>query len=487
MFVALAAFIAILWTGLGSDFRDDNGNSKKWSELDNPVPLVKLNNNNRPVSLVPLVKNFYKAIVNINTILVTGEIEGFGGQYRSNRGEKEEKGTPYDDLLENFDGNDKGKYYKRVNLGSGFVIHPEGYILTNNHVIREATKIDVTFYDSKVYEAQIVGRDADNDIALLKISSDKEFPFVPLGNSDILNVGEWVVAIGNPYGLSHSVTAGIVSAKGRIIGLDPVHTFIQTDASINPGNSGGPLFNINGEVIGINTAIIANGTGIGFAIPVSRVKRVISKIIPSVSTKQSWLGIRIQPVDKLMSKSLGLSKEYGVLVGDVVLGSPAERSGIKTGDIITGFAGIKIDTCRNLYSQIEKSLPNEEKEIDVLRGIEKKRFEVTPEEISRRFIIRSSTDMTNLLGVTVENLPVGYIRAGERKIAGVKVKSVEEGGIGYRAMVSEGDIIVELNRREVVDENSFYEIMSDSPKENNFLFLIFRDGKTFYAYASRKG
>lgn len=479
----LVVFFSILWVGLGNDFKNRSEKSKKWSELKNPVPLVKLDDSRRPLSFVPLVDNFYKAVVNINTLYISRTSDEYHGFINN---DVEEKGIPYDDLLENFNKKDNDRYIRRINLGSGFVIDPDGYILTNNHVIRGATKVNVTFWDSREFEARIAARDADNDIALLKISSVNDIPFVPLGNSDVLSVGEWVVAIGNPYGLSHSVTAGIVSAKGRLIGLDPVHTFIQTDAAINPGNSGGPLFNINGEVIGINTAIIANGTGIGFAIPVSRVKRVIEKIIPDSSDERSWLGIRIQPVDKLMSRSFGMSGKYGVLVGDVVSGSPAERGGIKTGDVITNYNGIKTDTCRSLFVQIEKTVSDEPAEINILRGGKMKILNIIPEKISRKFLIRSSTELTNILGILVEDLPAGIFPEGSKKVEGVVVKSVEEGSVGYRAMLAEGDIIIELNGKNVGNAESFNDVMNSASSGRNFLFLVYRNEKTFYSATSRR-
>ncbi|RMF97010.1 MAG: Do family serine endopeptidase [Candidatus Schekmanbacteria bacterium] len=481
--LSLLLFGFILWNGVQGDLYGKKNREKIWLELNNPKSLVKLDENKVPLSFVPLVNNFYKAVVNINTVFLSKEDDSYHNFLKS----EEEEGIPFDDLLENFNKKDRSKYYRRVNLGSGFVINPDGYILTNNHVIKGATKINVTFWNKEEYEARIIGRDVDNDIALLKIDVTKKINYVPLGSSNLLNVGEWVVAIGNPYGLSHSITAGIVSAKGRIIGIDPVHTFIQTDAAINPGNSGGPLFNIYGEVVGINTAIIANGTGIGFAIPVDRVKRVLEKIVPENSIDRSWLGIRIQPLDKLMSKSFGIKGRKGVLVGDVVLGSPANRAGIKTGDVIFAFNGKEVTSCRQLFFQVEKSAPDSPSEVQIYRNGSLKTIQVVPEKISRRFIVRSSADLTNLLGIEVEEIPNGYFPEKERKIEGVFVKTVDRGSVAYRAGINEGDIVMWINGRDIRNLEEFDKTIDFLEKYENIVFLLYRNGHTFYSVASRKG
>ncbi len=223
--------------------------------------------------------------------------------------------------------------------GSGVIISQDGYILTNNHVVEGAREVTVTLADKNEYKAEIVGRDPKTDLAVLKIDAKKDLPAAGLGDSESLKVGDWVVAIGNPFGLNHTVTSGIVSAKGRVIGAGPYDDFIQTDASINPGNSGGPLFNLTGEVVGINTAIIAQGQGIGFAIPVSTAKPLIPQLVSNGEITRGYLGVNIQTITPELAEALGIKETKGALVADVAADSPAEAGGLKRGDIIVQFDG----------------------------------------------------------------------------------------------------------------------------------------------------
>ena len=236
--------------------------------------------------------------------------------------------------------------FKRQGTGSGFIIRKDGLILTNNHVVENAQEITVTLSDKQQYKAKILGRDPKTDLAVIKIDAKTSLPAVTLGNSEALRVGDWVMAIGNPFGLSNTVTTGIVSAKGRMIGAGPYDDFIQTDASINPGNSGGPLFNMAGEVVGINTAIFSQSggnIGIGFAIPVNLVKNLVPELETKGTVTRGWLGVSVQPVTPDLARSFGLDKERGALVGDVVAQGPAEKAGIKRGDVIVSYDGKKID------------------------------------------------------------------------------------------------------------------------------------------------
>ena len=248
--------------------------------------------------------------------------------------------------------------HKQRSLGSGFIISDEGYILTNNHVVAGADEINVKLSDGREFKGVLKGSDEKLDLALVKITAKDHLPVAPLGDSDAIEVGEWVLAIGNPFGLSQTVTAGIVSAKGRVIGSGPYDDFIQTDASINPGNSGGPLFNAKGEVIGINTAIVAGGQGIGFAIPVNMAKSVITQLRETGKVTRGWLGVSVQPVTPDLAKSFGMKNDKGALVSEVMKDSPAEKAGFKVGDIILEFDGkaitdmhelprlAAVDTCR---------------------------------------------------------------------------------------------------------------------------------------------
>jgi serine protease Do len=239
--------------------------------------------------------------------------------------------------------------------GSGVIISHDGYILTNNHVVDGAQEVTVTMADKQVYKAKVVGRDDKTDLAVLKIAAKGELPVAQMGNSTDLKVGEWVVAIGNPFGLGHTVTAGIVSAKGRVIGAGPYDDFIQTDAPINPGNSGGPLFNMNGEMVGINTAIIASGQGIGFAIPVDLAKPLIPQLMTTGGVTRGYLGVSIQAVTPELAKGLKLEEHQGALVSEVVSGGPAAQAGIRRGDVIVGFNDEPIKDAHDLPAVVAKT------------------------------------------------------------------------------------------------------------------------------------
>ncbi len=283
-----------------------------------------------PESFAPLVKKEMPAVVNISTRQVV----------------KVQQPSPFgdpqmDEFFYRFFGNRPQREQVRQSLGSGFVIRPDGYILTNNHVVDMARDIKVALSDGRVMDAKLVGRSREIDIALIKVDA-KDLPSVTLGDSDALEVGDWVLAIGNPFGLSHTVTAGIVSAKGRVIGVGPYDDLIQTDAAINPGNSGGPLFNTKGEVVGINTVIIATGQNLGFAIPISMVKDVLPSIKEKGRPDMGWLGVSAQAVTPDLAAALGLPEPLGALVNGVNKGGPAEKAGLQRGDVIIELDGKKI-------------------------------------------------------------------------------------------------------------------------------------------------
>ncbi|UCD11714.1 MAG: Do family serine endopeptidase [Nitrospinaceae bacterium] len=269
-------------------------------------------------------------------------------------------------------------------MGTGFVIDREGLILTNHHVVDGAENIKVRFQDDREYGAVLVGSDPKTDIALIKISDESgaslELPFLTLGDSDALQVGEWVVAIGNPFGLNHTVTAGIVSAKHRNIGSGPYDEFIQTDASINPGNSGGPLLNSKGEVVGINTAIFSGNAGgnigIGFAVPINLAKSILEELKESGKVTRGWLGVMVQKLTPELAQAFKLNETRGALVGNVVPGSPADKGGIRRGDVIVGFAGKDVDRMEALPKLVAAIHPGDEVRVDVLREGEKKRLNI---------------------------------------------------------------------------------------------------------------
>ena len=305
--------------------------------------------NNFPGSFADLSEKLLPAVVNISTSkTVTARRRAMPGF---------PPGSPFEDFFEEFFGqgmpnnNRGGRTRKRTSLGSGFIIDPEGFVVTNNHVIDDADEVKVTLHDDQVFTAKIIGRDEKTDLALLKISDDKPFPYVPWGNSDKMRVGDWVLAIGNPFGLGGTVTSGIVSARARVLGSGPYDDFIQTDASINRGNSGGPMFNLQGEVVGINTAIVSpsgGSVGIGFAIPSMLASSVIDQLKKFGETQRGWLGVHIQEVTEEIAESLGLADKKGALVVTVSEDGPAKAAKILPGDVILAFNNKSIDEMRQL-------------------------------------------------------------------------------------------------------------------------------------------
>ncbi len=294
------------------------------------VPLLSLAAT-APESFAPLVKKEMPAVVNISTrqVIKVQQQSPFGDPQMD------------DFFYRFFGGRPPQREQVRQSLGSGFIISPDGYILTNNHVVDKARDIKVSLSDGRVMEAKLIGKSQEIDIALIKVEANN-LPSVELGDSDTIEVGDWVLAIGNPFGLNHTVTAGIVSAKGRVIGVGPYDDLIQTDAAINPGNSGGPLFNIKGEVIGINTVIIATGQNLGFAVPVSMVKEVLPSIRQKGRPDMGWLGVSAQMVTPDLAEALGLQEPVGAIVNGITKKSPAEKAGLKRGDVIVELDGKKI-------------------------------------------------------------------------------------------------------------------------------------------------
>ncbi len=267
--------------------------------------------------------------------------------------------------------------------GTGFIIDHEGHILTNNHVVEDANIIKVTLQNEKEYEAQVIGSDTKTDIALIKIiqknGEHTSFPSLTMGDSEQLEVGEWVVAIGNPFGLSHTVTTGVVSAKGRNIGAGPYDEFIQTDASINPGNSGGPLLNMNGDVIGINTAIFSGSggnVGIGFALPINMAKDILDDLKQDGKVTRGWLGVMVQRITPELQESFKLENPTGALVNDIVPNGPADRGGMKRGDVITRFNGVEIVSMETLPKQVASITPGKPVKIEVIRGGRSKTLDI---------------------------------------------------------------------------------------------------------------
>jgi serine protease Do len=383
----------------------------------------------------------------------------------------------------------------RKNLGSGFIVDSmEGLILTNNHVVEKATKITVLTQDQKTRKATIVGRDPRTDLALLRVEKDpgEKLPAVKLGDSKKLRVGDWVMAIGNPFGLAHTVTAGIVSAKGRVIGAGPYDNFIQTDASINPGNSGGPLFNLDGEVVGINTAIFSRGggnIGIGFALPVNMAKQLMPQLRKG-SVVRGFLGVTIQPIDETMAKALDLKGKKGVLVASVADDGPSAMAGVTRGDVILSLNGTKVKSPRELSRMAAGLIPGTEAKLEIIRKGKPITINLKvgklPEQ-NQLAGLPTKEKVANKLGIQGETLtPELARRVGSRSEQGVVVMRVKPGSPAAKAGLRGGDVIIEANRKKVANVDDLTTALKGK-KEQGDLFLIERRGATRFVVIERLG
>jgi serine protease Do len=345
---------------------------------------------------------------------------------------------------------------KATGLGTGTIIDSDGLILTNNHVIRSADVIMVRLADERIFRAQVVGRDEDTDLALIEIEAKKPLPHAKLGDSDELRIGERVVAIGNPFGLDHTVTAGIVSAKGRRNiapggRRSPYWDFIQTDASINPGNSGGPLINMRGEVVGVNTAIDSRGAGIGFAIPVNMAKAIIPLLKKHGRAPRSYLGVTIQPVTRSLKRSLSLPSRQGALVAQVVPGSPAQKAGIMAGDVIVEFNGKKVEKSSDLPWLAAMAGIGKKVDVVVIRGGKRYKIEATLEAKDPRDAVGGEKGSSRqMLGLTARPVTPELARAyGLSSTVGLIVTRVEQSSPAARAGLVRGEVILQVGPRNV--------------------------------------
>jgi serine protease Do len=401
------------------------------------------------------------------------------------------QGEPFGDFFERFfEGLPQGpKSYRAQGAGSGVIISKDGYLLSNNHVVEGAKEVTVTLADQKEYQAEVVGRDPKTDLAVLKINADRELPAAKLGDSESLKVGDWVVAIGNPFGLNHTVTSGIVSAKGRVIGAGPYDDFIQTDASINPGNSGGPLFNMRGEVVGINTAIIPQGQGIGFAIPVDTAKPLIPQLVEHGEITRGYLGVNIQTITPDLAEALGVEETAGALVADVVADSPAAKSGIERGDIIINFDGKSIKDSRDLSARVAGTPVGEKVQLTVLRDGDEKELSVTVAKLAAdETLIGSSESEKGKWGLKLHDLNSQIEEQfGFKAEQGVAVVGIEPDSAAAEAGIRQGDVIVEVNRKPVASVDDVKQQISQAKDKDRLLLLVQRDGGKFYVPLEQQG
>jgi len=378
----------------------------------------------------------------------------------------------------------------RRSLGSGFVLDDEGYIITNHHVVEGATKIVVRLQSDKEYEAEVVGTDAKTDIAVIRIDDvddPADLVALPLGDSDNLKVGEWVLAIGNPFGLDHSVTAGIVSAKGRRINRpdrSPYDDFIQTDAAINPGNSGGPLVNLAGQVVGINSAIFSRSggnIGIGFAIPINMVRSIVPQLKEFGTVTRGWLGVMIQPVDKDIARSLDLEEAKGALVAKVFPNSPASEAGIELGDVIVKFDGNEVPESADLPTIVAATPVGKTINVVVVRNGKKKKLEVTVAKLEDASAGAEPIEADEL-GLSVQDISPEIAKelGLDDDTEGVVVSSVGRGSPAEEAGIRAGDVIQMVGNRSVKSADEFRDELAERSDEESLLVLVRRGDQTLF-------
>jgi len=445
-----------------------------------------LANKGIPDSFAELAAKQAHVAVNISTTKTIKSIQRFS-PFQS----REYKDFFGDEFFRHFFGQIPEQEMKQRSLGSGVVVSGDGYILTNNHVVADADEILVTLSDKKKYEAQIIGRDPKTDLALIKIKTENTILAARLGDSDKLRVGDWVVAIGNPFGLGSTVTAGIVSAKGRVIGAGPYDNFIQTDASINPGNSGGPLFNLEGELIGINTAIVApsgGNVGIGFAIPINMAKSVMPQLKERGKVIRGWLGVSIQEVTQEMKEKFGLKTEEGALVGEVTKGSPADKGGLKRGDVIINFDGKKVKTMKSLPAMVADTPVAKEVEIIIIRKGKEKRLTITIGELKEETRVAATIpEIEEGFGLSVQELTPELAESlslkGEK---GVVISGIKKGSPASDAGLQRGDLIQEIEHEPLKNLSDYKRIMKESSSKKQILIVIKHRGHSRYVVLKKE-
>ena len=414
-----------------------------------------------------VVNGVNPAVVNISTVSKKKLVQPF---------------FEFSPFFDDFFGGREGRpQYRRENsLGSGFIVNRDGYIITNDHVVRDAESIRVKLSNEDVYSGKVVGSDPKTDIAVIKINVKEQLPMAVLGDSDKLQVGQWAIAIGNPFGLDRTVTVGVVSATGRSnMGIETYENFIQTDASINPGNSGGPLLNVYGEVIGINTAIVAAGQGIGFAIPINMAKRVVAQLIKKGNVTRGWLGISIQPVTEEIARSFGLKRAQGALVSDIMTGSPAEKAGLRQGDIITRFAGKEIKSVQQLQLLVADTPVGSQVEIEFFRDgqLKKLSLSLASADSAVAAIPKSSETGTGWVGLSVEDLPRDMRASG---LKGVIVTGIEAGSAAAESGIQRGDVIVSVNQKRIADLKDYARAMKEGERKGSVALLVRRGNASIY-------
>jgi serine protease Do len=428
-----------------------------------------------PGSFSGLAKEASPSVVNISTVKVIKGRERGPLPFGPN--------DPFREFFDRFFGDQLPKDFRQRSLGSGFIIDKEGLILTNNHVVEKTDEIKVTLSDKREFKAEIIGRDPKTDLALIRIKADTPLEPLPLGDSEKLDVGDWVVAIGNPFGLGQTVTAGIVSAKFRQLGTGSYDNFIQTDASINPGNSGGPLLNTVGEVVGINSAIFTQtggSVGIGFAIPINMAKDLLPQLKKG-KVVRGWLGVLIQKITPELKDKLDLKDEKGALVADVVSGGPAEKAGLKRGDVIVSFDGKEIEEMNELPYIVASTPVGKIVEVEVIRKGQKNTLQVEVGELKEEGEPPAVAEAEPNLGLTLKEITPELARNFRlSETTGLVVARVEANSPAAEAGVAPGDIILEVDQVSVKSLGGFNKKMSSYRAGDTVLLLINRRGSTLY-------
>jgi serine protease Do len=432
----------------------------------------------KPINLADLVDSVAEAVVNISA---TQTIEDKGGGASPDL----PKGTPFDEMFEEFFRNHGGRPHPRQtqqSLGSGFVIDPSGIVITNNHVVGEANEIMVIFTDGRKIKAKVIGKDSKVDVAVLKVESDKPLKSVKFGDSDKVRVGDGVMAVGNPFGLGETVTSGIISARNRNIDNGPYDDFLQTDASINKGNSGGPLFNLQGEVIGINTAILSpsgGSIGIGFATPAASVMPIIAQLQEFHETRRGWLGVRIQKVDDTIADSLGLGAARGALIAGIDDKGPAKPAGLKAGDVIVRFDGKDIKESRELPRLVASMPVGKTVEVVVVRDGKEVTTTVTLgrlEDTEKQTEVATAQTEAQQQSTVQKALGMEFSALSEEtrktfnikdSVKGVVVTSVEPGSIAADKGMRPGDVIEEVNHQAVERPSDVAKALEGAKKEGD--------------------
>ena len=430
-----------------------------------------------PPDFVSLAKKLGPVVVNVSTTQMRQAAQDVPGPF----GEDD----PFSQFWQRFFGGriPRGPQLQK-GLGSGFIIDRDGMILTNYHVVDGAEKIVVTLSDGRSFDARVLGTDQKTDIAIIKIDAGQDLAAATLGDSDRLEVGEWVMAIGNPFGLDHTVTTGIVSAKGRHIGAGPYDDFIQTDASINPGNSGGPLINMRGEVVGINSAIFSESggnMGIGFAIPTNLVKELLPQLRDKGKVVRGYFGAVIRRVTPEIADSLGLKQPRGALVAEVAKGGPAEHAGIKAGDVIVEFGGKEIKDSGDLPLQVARTAPGRAAQVKILRDAKEITLPLTVGEMKEKEVVASSEEGD--LGLAVRTVtPEVAENLRLDRVEGLVITSVRPGSPADDAGLQRGDVITQINRHPVRSLSDYNREIAKAEKGKALLFLVRRDqGSLFLA------